>query len=169
MGPVPFLDPSGLTDATGTLGPAKEKRIHKAREAFHQHFPQCQLYVVIKTFRDDVPLELALFWIFNLAGLSPAEKKAGKNHDLLLVVDSQRMLTGLTMGYGLEAFINSQDIDRNLACAAPQLAAGDLTAGIVTIIEGLSELFATTCRRLPVAAGLPSARSSTPALATADY
>ena len=169
MGPVPFLDPSGLTDATGTLGPERERKVNRARDRFHQQFPQCKVHVVIKTFRDDMPLDLALFWIFNSAGLSAADRVGGRNHDLLIGIDPHRMLVGATMGYGLEAFICSEEVDHNLARAAPQLEAGDFAAGVITIIEGFSESFATACQRLPIALGLREPAPDNPALAVADY
>ena len=168
MGAVPFLGLTGFADATGTLGPGKEKRINRARERFQERFPQCKINVVIKTFRDDVPLEVALFWIFNSAGLSVAEDVGGKNHDILIVVDPKRMLAGLTMGYGLEPFFAMEDIDRQLARAVPQLQAGDITAGILTIMTGLSDLFALTCRRLPLAFGQPDEIPG-PTLAVPQY
>lgn len=154
LGPVPRLDPSGLTDFSGRLTKRDLQHIEKARGLFVHHFPQTQVHLVVSRFRTDFPLPVTLFWIFNLGGLSAEDQKQGRNHAILIAVDPDQSVVGLTTGYGLEPFLSTTAIDDTLAGAAPYFQTGDLSAGVVQLLSLLTQKLSTLSREIPSALGL---------------
>ncbi|NNM28890.1 MAG: hypothetical protein HKO57_05170, partial [Akkermansiaceae bacterium] len=154
MGPVPRLSANGLTDLTGTLEPADERRLHAAMRTFHRRFPQSKILVVVSHFAAQFPLSVHLFWLFNSAGLSAQANKLGNNRDILIGVDPHGRRAGLTIGYGLEPFLRQETLDGILERAMPQFSSGEFTAGMLDIIDSLSRLFESVSLELPDTFGL---------------
>lgn len=154
LGPAPRLNHLGVTDFSGCLSKAEEKRLLKEVNLFQQRFPQSRLAVVIRAFSEDFPLGAQLFWLFNTAGLASEDSKLGKNRDILIGIDSQQNLAGITIGYGLEPFLGQEALDHLMQLAAPQLQLDDYAAGALAIIRGLSKLMEGVCRELREMLGL---------------
>ena len=154
MGPIPLLSGSGLTVLTQSLDGAGERPMIRRLQAFHRRFPQCRVHVLVARFPEAFPPASYLFWLFNSGGLSEAGHIRGKNRDLLVGIDPFLQNAGLIVGYGLEPFLSQAALDRTVAEAVPKLQAGDLSGGVIEIIDGLSELMEDVCRELPAMLGL---------------
>lgn len=154
MGPVPLLSGSGLTVLTQPLDAAGERPILRSIHAFRRHFPQCRVNVLISRFPEEFPPASHLFWLFNSGGLSEGGHIRGKNRDILIGIDPFIQTAALIVGYGLEPFLEQDDLDQVVQGAAPRLQSGDLSGGVVSIIEGLSQLMESVSRDLPAMLGL---------------
>jgi len=154
MGPVPRLSALGITDFTETLKPRDEKRLHRTIREFHLRFPQSRVAVVFSRFDSKFPLAAHLFWLFNTAPVSGESCKRGDNRDLLIGIDPDRRLAGLTVGYGLEPFLDQDALDRALELARPHLEKDDFPAAVLTILNALSRLMEEVCRELGDLLGL---------------
>lgn len=157
MGPVPRLSPDGLTDLTDTLTSAERRQLHNRMGVFSRHFPQSRILIVVNSFSDQFPLGVHLFWLFNTAGLSSHARKQGDNRDVLIGLDLGGRRVGLTIGYGLEPFLEQAALDKILERSLPQLMAGDFTGALLDMIDDLSDLFRRVSRDLPEIFGLEAA------------
>jgi uncharacterized membrane protein YgcG len=154
MGPIPLLSGTGLTVLTQALDGAGERPMIRRIQAFHRRFPQCRVNVLVARFPEAFPPASYLFWLFNSGGLSEAGHIRGKNRDILIGIDPFLQTAGLIVGYGLEPFLAQDALDQILAEAIPLLQAGNLSGGVVEIIESLSRLMEDVCRELPAMLGL---------------
>ena len=154
MGPIPLLSGTGLTILTQPLDPAGESPILRRVQAFRRRFPQCRVNVLINEFPEDFPPATYLFWIFNSGGLSEAGHIRGSNRDILLGIDPTRHAAGLMVGYGLEPFLSQDALDQIIKAGTPLLNAGNLSGGVVEIINRLSQVMEDLCRELPTILGL---------------
>lgn len=154
MGPIPLLSGSGLTVLTQALDGAGERPMIRRIQTFHRRFPQCRVNILVARFPEAFPPASYLFWLFNSGGLSEAGHIRGKNRDILIGIDPFLQTAGLIVGYGLEPFLQQDALDQILAVAVPQLQSGNLSGGVLEIIDGLSHLMEDVCRDLPAILGL---------------
>jgi hypothetical protein len=154
MGPAPRLSNRGVTDFVHCLRASEERRLARAVGAFQQRFPQSRLALIFNRFAPEFPLGAHLFWLFNTSGLASQDRKWGKNRDILIGIDTDRGLAGLTVGYGLEPFLGQKALDHVMQLAVPNLEAEDYAAGAHEIVKGLSRLLEGVCRDLRDMLGL---------------
>lgn len=154
LGLPPRLNPLGVTDFASCLSASEEKRLLKAIAIFQQRFPQSRIAVVFREFVPEVPLGAQLFWLFNTSGLASEDSKHGKNRDLLIGIDTNQNIAGLTIGYGLEPFLGQDALDHLMQLAVPKLELGEYATGILEVITALSLLMEGVCRGLRDMLGL---------------
>lgn len=148
MGPVPRLSSEGVTDLADCLSRGDLRRLVRMVGAFRDRFPQCHLAVVFRSFSSDFPLGAQLFWLFNAGGLSSENEKGGRNRNILIGIDPKAENAGLTMGYGLEPFLNQTALDHILALAGPYLQVHAYLEAARELIKGLIRLLEGVCREL---------------------
>ena len=146
MGPIPRLESGGFTDFTGSLSKTECRRIEKSRTHFHRHFPQIKIQIIISRLRQDFPVSVTLFWLFNLGGFGQEDQKLGKNRDVLIAVDPQKSQISLTTGYGLEPFLSNNAIDGILQDSTLFFQTGDIASGLEKLLESLSNHLAEICK-----------------------
>lgn len=154
LGPAPRLSHLGVTDFAGCLREPERKKLVRAVRQFQERFPQSRLAVVFHTFSTEFPLGTQLFWLFNSSGLASDACKEGNNRDILIGVDPNCDVAGLTIGYGLEPFLAQAALDHVTQLAVPKLAGGEHAEGVLDIIGGLARLMEGVCRELSEMLGL---------------
>lgn len=148
MGPIPRLSPEGVSDLAPCLSRSEHRRLTRLVGAFRDRFPQCRLALVFREFSPQFPLAAQLFWLFNAGGVASENEKGGRNRDLLLGIDPKAQRAGLTMGYGLEPFLNQSALDHILSLAVPYLELNSHAEASREILEGLTRLMEGVCREL---------------------
>lgn len=136
LGPVPRIE-TVVSDSTDALSAAGHRLVRKRIKLLHERFPQLGFQVVIRTFPEDHPFELYVFWLFNNGGFHSDHHKAGDNHDVLLVLDPVTGRSSLMVGYGLEPFIDPESLEDVLAMAEPAWTDREWAEGVVVVIDGL--------------------------------
>ncbi|MDG1358149.1 MAG: TPM domain-containing protein [Akkermansiaceae bacterium] len=147
LGPIPQLS-SGINDFDATLDKKSQKKINKSLSKLAERFPQVRMHVIINKFDPKYSLSTHLFWLFNQDSLSTSNRKGGKNHTVLLGLDSGRSCCALMVGYGLEPFLARKALDHVLDKAQPSLSQGDYKDAILIIIDELTQLMQETCKQL---------------------
>jgi uncharacterized membrane protein YgcG len=158
LGAVPRLG-RGVCDNTGVLSKKEIQKIVKAGSKLTWAFPQTQLHVLLHEFPQEHPFALHVFWIFNCGGFSTEHSRGGDNHAILLALDPVQGKSALTVGYGLEPFLNDEAIDHLLELSEPAWKRGDWSRGILELISGLERLLESAALEVAAGFGL-SARAS---------
>lgn len=154
MGPPPRLSHRGVTDFAKCISASDERRLARTVRHFERRFPQSRLAIVFNCFSDEFPLGAHLFWLFNTAGIATHDRKWGRNRDVLIGIDVERGLAGITVGYGLEPFLGQKALDHVMHLAVPKLEESEFAAGALEIVRGLSRLMEGVCRDLRDVLGL---------------
>ncbi|MGB2403462.1 MAG: hypothetical protein ACPIA7_08645, partial [Akkermansiaceae bacterium] len=108
------------------------------------------------------PLATHLFWLFNQNTLSTSDRKGGKNHDILLGLDTEQALGSIIIGYGLEPFLARSALDDVLYVAQQALSNGHYSDAILIIINELAQLMETSCKKLVDVLDLSENKTSQP-------
>lgn len=161
LGPVPLLS-LGINDLLSTLEKKAQKKINKSLLKLNQRFPQVRMHIIINKFDPKYPLATHLFWLFNQNALSTSDRKGGKNHDILLGLDTEQALSSIIVGYGLEPFLARTALDDVLYVAQQALVNGRYCDAILTIINELAQLMEDTCQKLADILDLPENKTSQP-------
>jgi len=144
LGPLPRTI-RGLTDTIGLLDKGEDQKINRVLTEIGRKFPQVNIHVMLAKFDPKFPISTHLFWLFNHGDFCATESKGGKNHDILLGLDSKNGKIGLIVGYGLEPFLPQKALDHTLEKAQPSLAAQDFAGAILIVLESLDHLMEGIC------------------------
>jgi uncharacterized membrane protein YgcG len=147
LGPVPHLSP-GINDKLAILDKRARSKVSKALTTINRRFPQVSMHVVIREFNPDYSISTHLFWLFNQGLFCPSEDKGGKNHSILLGLDTTQGRVGIIVGYGLEPFLSRKSLDEVLKKSQPLLGNADYSGAILTIIDGVYDLMQKICEDL---------------------
>jgi uncharacterized membrane protein YgcG len=124
-----------LTDRTGQLPLRGVAELRELLRLFKRKFPQSLFSVFISGAVQGGTISEYTFWLANRARVSSLDAVEGQNFDLLLGIDTQARAASLTIGYGLEAYLEERDLQRALADAASAFHVGDYVRGIRNCVE----------------------------------
>ena len=161
LGPVPQLS-TGINDFLALLDKKAKKKLNKSLIKLGERFPQVRMHIIINEFDPKYSFATHLFWLFNQDSLSTSDQKGGKNHSILLGLDTSQSLCSIIIGYGLEPFLARKALDDVLDTAQASLSAGCYSDAILTIIDNLSHLMQETCQQLTEVLNLSEAETSQP-------
>jgi uncharacterized membrane protein YgcG len=102
---------------------------------FEKKFPQSLFSVFITELSPGASVAEYAFWLANRGRFSALEAVGSENFDLLLVIDAVAGTAALTVGYGLEKYLQESNLEDILASAAPAFREGDLADGILICID----------------------------------
>lgn len=128
-----------LTDRSGRLPLREIKKLRALMRIFEKKFPQSLFSVFVTDQLQDVSISEYTFWLANRAHFSSIDAVGGKNFDLLLGLDLSAGAAAITIGYGLEHYLNEKDLQAALAAAQSAFCAGDYARGIRECIEFLMD------------------------------
>lgn len=160
LGPVPLLN-QGLTDLVSALSMKEAKNLTKEIQRFQRKFAATQIHIIIRQFQEDCNLATHLFWLFNSAGLSPQEKRNGRNYDVLIGLDPIAGTLGLMVGYGLEPFLKKQDLNAAIESARPLLEEGKLASALKQTIQEIGTTLQRALEEANLALGLTDSTGGT--------
>jgi uncharacterized membrane protein YgcG len=131
----PPLHSRYLTDRSGRLLLNEIPKLRGQLELFEKKFPQCLFSVFVTELSPDATVAEYAFWLANRGRFSSIEAVGAENFDLLLVIDAVAGAAALTVGYGLEKYLEEDDLEEILEAAAAALREGKLGAGILICID----------------------------------
>ncbi len=79
------------------------------------------------------------FWLMNHAAISTVDVSRPNEQGILIVVDLQSRVVGITLGYMVESFLGEKDLRRCLKAARPQLFQEDYYRGVSTLLQGIAK------------------------------
>jgi uncharacterized membrane protein YgcG len=124
-----------VTDRAGRLSLSEMPKLRAQLEIFEKKFPQSLFSVFVTELSPGDSVAEYAFWLANRARFSSIEAVGSENFDLLLVIDAQAGAAAFTVGYGLEKYLQENDLENILATAAPTFREGDLARGILICID----------------------------------
>ena len=147
MGPVPGLTP-GLNDTLCVLNKKSRHQITKALSRLNHRFPQVSMHIITRDFNPKYSISTHLFWLFNQDIFSASNHPGGKNHSILLGLDTSQQQAGIIVGYGLEPFLAQKSLDHVLEKAQASLSQSAYGEAVLTIIDQIYKLMEEVCNDL---------------------
>ena len=145
FGVAASLEP-GLNDIQQIFSKRERRTILKLLDNFSRKFPQSQFSVVTNAHPSPkLPFTVYGFWLFNTSGLCRKIDKAGDNHDILLVIDSNGGLACLLIGYGLEPFVSQKHVAGILESGEQDLKSRNWLGAVQKIVERTETQLAEIC------------------------
>jgi uncharacterized membrane protein YgcG len=124
-----------LTDRSGRLPLREIKKLRALLRIFEKKFPQSLFSVFVTDQLQDGSISEYTFWLANRAHFSSIDAVGGRNFDWLLGLDLSAGAAAITIGYGLEHYLNEKDLQAALATAQSAFRAGDYARGIRECVE----------------------------------
>lgn len=139
VGALPRLEPV-LADPLHLLASIDSAKIKKRIGEIERQFPQLVLQVMLHSFPAEHPFGMHVFWMFNAANLAGDSRRGKDNQSLLVALDTARCESAILPGYGLEPFLQRETLDHLLELASPAWEAGNWSAGLLRVLDGLEQL-----------------------------
>ncbi len=155
-----------VTDSTGAeLLQREYTTIERVLKGFERRFPQSRFSFFVTKLPASWSLREYAFWLLNECKFVPPERCLGANFSLLLVYDLAKKRACLMTGYGLEAYLEREDLEAILRVGSSQIARQKYVAALRRIVAQTSKLltrrvaqpvkeFAGQPRDIPSAGGL---------------
>ena len=124
-----------LSDRVGRLTLPQMESLREALRLFERKFPQSLFSVLVADLPRGSSVSEYAFWMANRARFSSLEKTAGDNFDLLLVIDVTSNTAALTTGYGLEPYVEEEDLQEALKALVQPLRDGKMADGIQACVR----------------------------------
>jgi uncharacterized membrane protein YgcG len=105
----------------------------------------------------DTPGAAYAWWVFNRSNPAGELRQASANRHLFLLVDTASRGAWLTVGYGLEPFVGTDQLRRCVERAQPFLERGEFAAGVAALLKEAEAVLRATVAALPRIYGLPPA------------
>jgi uncharacterized membrane protein YgcG len=141
MTKFPFEPPalSRFMDPQGRMSVVDVKLAGKQMDKLERRFPQVRMYVCITKLEGHVDVREFGYWLFNRSRPESEEARAERIYGLLLVIDRNSRRASLTIGYGLDVFVDDVELERVLENGAAEMQVGDYGRGVVKITKQLKE------------------------------
>ena len=140
MTKFPF-EPPALTrfiDPQGRLSAVDVKLAGKQIDKLEKRFPQVRMYVCVTKLEGHVDVPEFGYWLFNRSRPESEAAKAERLHGVLLVIDRNSRRASLTIGYGLDVFIDDVQLEKVLENGAAEMQIGNYGAGLVKVTRQLT-------------------------------
>jgi uncharacterized membrane protein YgcG len=143
-----------LTDPKGLVPSLARRRLLRAVSHFEHRYPQVEIAVVVLEVPPQVPAGVYAFWLFNRGQLSSAVETAGDNHLVMLLIEAASERAVVMAGYGLEPFVQANQLQMCLNRYSQAARRGSLVDGALAFLEELDVQFKTVLHQLPRQFGL---------------
>ena len=127
-----------LSDRSGALTLPQMEALREELRLFEKKFPQSLLSVLVTDLPRGHAVAEYAFWMANRARFSSLEKTHGDNYDLLLVIDVTSKSAAFTTGYGLEPYVDEDDLQDVLNSMVRPLREGELAPAIQAFLKALT-------------------------------
>lgn len=146
---VPPMLATPLADPTRQLTPSAARSVRATLNSFNQRFPQLSAVCILQPIPAGVSAEIYAFWLLNKGGLFSLSDTGGRNHGLLLLLDSSSGQMAAIIGYGLEPFINETHLAQALEAAGASLDAQNPARAAHVFFREFSLILAPLASMLP--------------------
>lgn len=143
-----------LTDPERILSHRQGARIRRAISRFVRQFPQLQFHAVLIPVASEISLAKYSFWVFNGATFCSDLHKGGLNFHNLLLIDVEHRRANLSVGYGLEPFVEESDLASILGKAEALLRAEAYGEAVLAILEAATATWHAKSSLIPQTFGL---------------
>lgn len=148
-----------LTDRSGTLALEDMEQLRAMLRLFQKKFPQTLFSILITELESGMSVAEYAFWLANRAKFGGVDKALADNFNLLLLIDLAGNTAALTVGYGLEPYIQESDLQDVLDELARAMRSHDLAAGLRACIEFLTQrlrVLSAKAHSAPAPAAVPA-------------
>ncbi len=146
---VPPQTLPGITDSTGELSFFQRRAVKGDIARLEYRFPQVRISIFITGGLDpQTPLNTYTFWLFNNGNVCPNLERGGMNHTALLVIDTTNSRASITVGYGLETYIDESHLGAILQSSESDFQEKSLGRAIRTILHSLTAVLRAVHRQI---------------------
>ncbi len=131
------LDLRSLADTAGLLRHDERARVEEALDHFRSRFPQLFAAIYTDALGGTAALRPFGFWLLNRAKFRGVPPDTAKAAGILLTIDPQSKVAGLTFGYLLDPFLEESDAFECLARAHSHWLEGRYADGMLKAIDQL--------------------------------
>ena len=136
-----------LTDAAHCLRVRERDALSQLLDDFEEEFPQLFAAVYFGALPELTSIRQFGFWLINHAAIPSLDISKPNEQGVLIVVDLQSRVIGVTLGYMLERYVSAKDLERCLRAARTHLFAGDFHRGVTVFVRKLSHVLRKVARR----------------------
>lgn len=136
-----------LTDAAHCLRVRDRDALNAALDDFESQFPQLFAAVYFGVLPEMTSIRQFGFWLINHAAVPTVDVSRPNEQGIIIVVDLQSRVIGVTLGYMLEAFVTEKDLDHCLRSARPHLFNGDFQRGVTVFLKRFSRVLRVVSRK----------------------
>lgn len=129
-----------LSDHAGVLKRGERERAAAILDGFLGRFPQLFFAVHTTVLADLASIRQFGFWLLNRAAFDDLRPPRPNHGGILLVIDPEAKVAGLSFGYLLEAFVDEADTFEMLSAAHPFLLQGQYLKAIEEVAKRLTRL-----------------------------
>lgn len=136
----PFEPPplTRFVDPNGSLSNSEQRSLNKAISKFEKRFPQITVSVCVMTLPEGVDGREFGYWYFNSSAPTGPTEREQRIHKILLVVNEHDNTVSVTVGYGLDCFLDDITLDKISTKAEPKFRHGGLIRGIANWLKIVS-------------------------------
>lgn len=131
-----------LSDSAGVLKRDERERAEMILERFRDQFPQLFLAVHTGVLTELASLRQFGFWLLNRGAFDDLAVDRPNEGGILLVIDPEAKVAGITYGYRLEPFLDESDTFGVLSAAHPFLLQGQYLKAVAVVERRLGVLLA---------------------------
>ncbi len=122
--------------------------VQKFMQRFSRRFPQFFFALYIRSFARDVDLRQYGFWMVNRAVFFDLDSHQSNASVILLVMDADHKLAGMSFGYALDAYLDEADTMACLQKAQSLWMEQQYASGIIAVIKHLEAILIRKHRML---------------------
>ena len=139
---LPYDAPSlrKFIDYEGHLSREDIKRAQSGMEKLRKAFPQITLCTCVATVPDELTPSEFGFWLFNQSIPDGPRMEDRRLHSILLCIDTTNEEASLTVGYGIDPFIDDVALESCLTKIKKPLRSGDYGGAIIKLCRVLEKV-----------------------------
>lgn len=146
-----------LTDHLNVLSLKEQRHLEIVLDEFERRFPQCFFAVYLGVMPQMITARDLGFWLINHGAFHTQQMAKRNDFGCALVIDTQRSMVSLTLGYALESHVTEGDLNRLLNLAQGPLSRHRYGQGIERIVNAFGiKLKSVAARSQPGSPVAPS-------------
>lgn len=143
-----------LSDMVEALSMREAGKVRGAIKQFVRQFPQLKFHVFLTSVASEFPIAKFAFWLFNGGCICSDLHKGGLNFHNLLLIDVEHRRSNLSIGYGLEPFLQDEDLTTILSAGQTLISKGTYGEAILAILDKATSILHERSDQIPKTFGL---------------
>lgn len=128
---------SRYIDPEEHLSPKMRRKADRSIRKLERLFPQITFHVCLLSLADGVDAREFGYWLFNRCAPVGVLGEQNRPYSMLLVIDQRSRTAAITIGYGLDSFLDDYVLGKAITDGAALMADGDYGLGISRITSDL--------------------------------
>ena len=136
----PFTPPAldRFVDPDGSLSPADRRSLSRAIRRLEKRFPQITVTVASMSLPESVDGREFGYWFLNRSATKNDEEARRRLHHILVLIDRTSSTVSITVGYGLDCFLDDQFLFTSLDRVSTVFRRRGATGGICAWLKHIS-------------------------------